>query len=96
MNRTPIVPDLAQFPEEVHPLFQNTPVYDSSCSPTARVWFLDRDGGLFLKSAPAGRLPITPEPPQRRPPGRRFSVFAFAPEKSGLSPTIYDILPLAP
>lgn len=56
MNRTPIIPDLAQFPEEFHPLFQNTPVYDSSCSPTARVWYLDRDGGLFLKSAPAGSL----------------------------------------
>ena len=56
MNRTPIIPDLAQFPEEFHPLFQNAPVYDSSCSPTARVWFLDRDCGLFLKSAPAGSL----------------------------------------
>lgn len=56
MNRTPITPDLSQFPQEFHPLLHNTPVYDSSCSAAARVWFLDRDGGLFLKSAPAGSL----------------------------------------
>lgn len=56
MNRTPITPDLSQFPPEFHSLLQNTPVYDSSCSPTARVFFLDREGGLFLKSAPAGTL----------------------------------------
>lgn len=56
MKRTLISPDFATFPEEFHSLFSGCPVYDSSCSPDARVFFLDRDGGLFLKSAPAGSL----------------------------------------
>lgn len=55
MKRTPIRPDLSQFPAEFHSLLA-TPVFDSSCSPEARVYFIDRDGGLFLKSAPAGTL----------------------------------------
>jgi len=56
MQRTAIHPDLSQIPEEFHPLFTGCPVFDSSCSPAARVFFLERDGGLFLKSAPAGTL----------------------------------------
>ncbi len=32
------------------------PVYDSSCSPEARVWFIDRDGGYYLKRGTAGQL----------------------------------------
>lgn len=56
MKRTLIRPDLADFPEIFHPLLQNSPVYDSSCSKAARVWFLDTDGGFYLKSAPAGTL----------------------------------------
>ena len=31
-------------------------LYDSSCSPEARVYFIDRDGGYYLKSAPKGTL----------------------------------------
>ena len=56
MKRTLILPDLSCFPEFFHPLLQNTPVYDSSCSKIARVFFLDRDGGLYLKTAPKGSL----------------------------------------
>lgn len=56
MKRTPIQADLHRFPEEFHPLLADTPVFDSSCSKEARVCFLDRDGGLFLKSAPKGTL----------------------------------------
>jgi len=56
LKRTRITPDLAQFPEEFHTFLRNYPVFDSSCSKEARVWFLDRDGGLFLKSAPKGTL----------------------------------------
>lgn len=56
MKRTLITPDLTCFPAEYHPLLAGAPVYDSSCSQDARVFFLDREGGLFLKSAPAGTL----------------------------------------
>ena len=32
------------------------PIYDSSCSPEARVWLIDRDGGYYLKKNRAGEL----------------------------------------
>lgn len=32
------------------------PVFDSSCSPEARVYFVDRDGGFYIKRAAAGML----------------------------------------
>lgn len=56
MNRTPITPDLTHFPEEFHSLLRCCRVYDSSCSPEARVYFLDHKDGLFLKSAPGSTL----------------------------------------
>lgn len=56
MKRTLIHPDLSTIPEEFHPLLKDVPVYDSSCSLEARVLFIDKDGGYFLKSAPAGSL----------------------------------------
>ena len=56
MKQTLISPDLGNFPEEFHSLLQNRPVYDSSCSQEARVWFLEGSGGLYLKTAPAGTL----------------------------------------
>lgn len=56
MKRTPIVPDLDSFPRAFHSLLAGGSIYDSSCSPDARVWFIDKDGGFFLKSAPAGTL----------------------------------------
>lgn len=55
MKRTPIQPDLSFFPAEFHNLL-TAPVFDSSCSKEARVYFIDRDGGYFLKSAPPGTL----------------------------------------
>ena len=55
MKRTRIQPDLTQFPEIFHP-FLDSAVFDSSCSPTARVWFLDKDGGYYLKKAPKDTL----------------------------------------
>ncbi|MBQ8345298.1 MAG: aminoglycoside 3'-phosphotransferase [Clostridia bacterium] len=36
--------------------WNGAPVYDSSCSPEARVYFIDRDGGYYLKTAAAGSL----------------------------------------
>ena len=56
MKRTKIIPELSRFPAQFHPLLEGCRVYDSSCSPDARVFFLDREGGLFLKSAPGGTL----------------------------------------
>ena len=56
MKRTPITPELSTFPEVFHPLLRGTQVFDSSCSREARVYFLDREGGLYLKSAPVGSL----------------------------------------
>ena len=56
MKRTRITPDLTALPEEFHSLLSNAAVYDSSCSREARVLFIDKDGGYFLKSAPTGSL----------------------------------------
>lgn len=56
MKRIPIQSDLSAFPECFHPLLTGSAVYDSSCSPEARVYYLDREGGMYLKSAPAGSL----------------------------------------
>jgi len=56
MKRTLIQPELSAFPERFRPLLAGTKVYDSSCSQDARVWFLDTEGGLYLKTAPAGKL----------------------------------------
>lgn len=56
MKRTPIRPDFSMIPEVFHPLLAGCPVFDSSCSKEAKVYYLDRDGGLFLKAAPQGTL----------------------------------------
>ena len=56
MKRTLITPDLSKYPGAFHALMEGAAVYDSSCSPEARVIFIDRDGGYYLKSAPKGSL----------------------------------------
>lgn len=56
MKRTPINPDLNDFPAVFRPLLANVPLYDSSCSPEARVTFIDRDGGYYLKKSSKGTL----------------------------------------
>lgn len=56
MKRTRIQPEPDRFPAQFHSLLSSAPVYDSSCSTDARVYFIDRDEGLYLKSAPAGSL----------------------------------------
>lgn len=52
MKRTPICVDTALFPAEYRPFLTGAPVYDSSCSTAAKVYFIDRDGGYYLKSQP--------------------------------------------
>ena len=56
MKRTLITPDLACYPARLLPLLEGATLYDSSSSPEARVLYVARDGGCFLKSAPAGSL----------------------------------------
>ena len=56
MKRTLIVPDLSIFPESLHSAIQGADIYDSSCSPEARVYFIDKKDGYYLKSAPIGTL----------------------------------------
>ena len=56
MRRTPIIPDLDTIPARYHPLMRDAEVYDSSCSPEAKVYFIDRDGGCYLKTAGKGTL----------------------------------------
>lgn len=56
MKRTPIKPDLNDYPAVFRPILAGVPLYDSSCSPEARVIFIDRDGGYYLKKAAKGSL----------------------------------------
>lgn len=56
MKRTEISVNIADFPAPFAHLMQNARVFDSSCSPQARVFFIERDGGLFLKRAAVGTL----------------------------------------
>jgi len=44
------------YPAAFQPLFIGAKAYDSSCSSEARVIFIDKDGGHFLKSAAKGAL----------------------------------------
>lgn len=55
MRRTP-VPHPPALPKEFSELFSRGRVFDSSCSPEARVLYLERDGGYYLKRAPKGTL----------------------------------------
>ncbi len=41
---------------EVSGLARGARIYDSSCSPEARVYFIERDGGYYLKRSAAGTL----------------------------------------
>ena len=52
MKRTLLTVDPLAFPAEYRPLLSGAAVYDSSCSPAAKVYFIDRDGGYYLKTQP--------------------------------------------
>lgn len=56
MKRTRIFPNLDEFPKSLRPLLESAPVYDSSCSPEARVYYIERDDGYYLKKASKGSL----------------------------------------
>lgn len=56
MELKPIKIELASYPDEVRPIFLNANIFDSNCSPEAKVIFIDKDNGYFLKSAARGML----------------------------------------
>ena len=56
MDRKRIRCDTGSFPEEIRLLIGDADLYDSSSSGDARVFFIDRDGGFFLKRAAEGTL----------------------------------------
>ena len=56
MILTPVSVDIDIYPAEFRPLLAGAQIYDSSCSPEAKVIFIDKDNGYFLKSAAKGSL----------------------------------------
>ena len=56
MKRTRIDTLPVTLPEELTPYLRGAVLYDSSSSPEARVWLIDRDGGYYLKKNRAGEL----------------------------------------
>lgn len=56
MKKTEIERIPIALPEEIGRICRGARLFDSSCSPEARVYFIDRDGGLYLKVAKQGSL----------------------------------------
>jgi kanamycin kinase len=56
MILTPTIIDFNELPHELHRFISNAKLFDSSCSPNARVTFIDKDNGYFLKTAVKGSL----------------------------------------
>ena len=56
MKRTKIDIDVNTYPGVFRPFLTGAEIYDSSCSPEARVIFIDKDRGYYLKSAERGTL----------------------------------------
>ena len=56
MKRTLITGEIPEFPKEYHSLLRGNKIHDSSCSPEARVYYIEKDGGYYLKTAPKGTL----------------------------------------
>jgi kanamycin kinase len=52
----PISADISAYPTELQSFLTNAILYDNSCSPEAKVTYIDKDNGYFLKSAPKGTL----------------------------------------
>ncbi len=52
MLRRPVILSKADIPSEFHIYLDGAAVFDSSCSNTAQVWFLDKGPGFYLKKAP--------------------------------------------
>lgn len=77
MKKTEIPSDPALFPARFAPLFRGAKLYDSSCSPQAQVWFIDKEGGYFLKRSAKGSL-------------EREALLGGYFHKKGLAPAVLD------
>ena len=56
MKRIQIKINENEFPESILSIIKEADVYDSSCSRAARVYFIDRDVGYYVKRSPSGTL----------------------------------------
>ena len=56
MKRTRIEKIPLVLPSEIERLMCGATLYDSSCSPEARVYYIEKDGGYYLKTASEGAL----------------------------------------
>lgn len=56
MNRTPIFLNPDTVPAQFHTFLEGAAIFDSSCSNAAKVYFLDKGPGFYLKTAPKGTL----------------------------------------
>ena len=56
MKRTLIGAIPFDLPDEIEAAVSGARVWDSSCSPEARVYYIERDGGLYLKISESGSL----------------------------------------
>lgn len=56
MERREIQVNLNEYPESFHEFLKDATIYDSSCSKEAKVIFIDKDGGYYLKRAEKGSL----------------------------------------
>lgn len=56
MKRTPVSIEPKDFPARFHGLLDGAQLFDSSCSPEARVWLIHKEEDFFLKTAPSGAL----------------------------------------
>lgn len=75
MKRTKISSLPIALPNAFSRLFSGAKIYDSSSSPEARVYYIEKDEGYFLKSAPKGTL-------------RRESEMGAYFHKKGLAPEV--------
>ena len=56
MQRKPIFEIPTDFPDDIRRFVGRSPLFDSSCSPEARVYFINKDAGYYLKRAAEGAL----------------------------------------
>lgn len=56
MKQIPIQIHPEQFPASFRVLLEGADLYDSSCSPEARVYFIDKQDGFYLKTGEKGAL----------------------------------------
>ena len=56
MKRTALENIEFELPDELEAFVKGARLFDSSCSPEARVWFIDKDKGYYLKTCGAGTL----------------------------------------